>query len=84
MTTSGLFVDAHGLSGYEPNLTNSQSMEAWVESQKLSELKLRMDRFHQSLPGEVHTSSHRKQTLTILGRDWKSSMFTYGSKAETL
>ena len=34
-TTSGHFADSHCLAGYEPNLTNSQSMVAWAESQDL-------------------------------------------------
>ena len=35
MTTSGHFADTHGLTGYEPNLTNSQFMVAWAETQNL-------------------------------------------------
>ena len=33
MTTSGRFADTHGLAGSHPNLTNSQSVVAWAESQ---------------------------------------------------
>ena len=63
MTTSGHFADTRGLTGREPNLTNCQSMVACAER------KLVVDRFHQSLPGEVHVTS-------------QSNMFTGRSKAE--
>ena len=33
MTTSGHFAVTHGLTGYEPKLTNSRKMVAWAESQ---------------------------------------------------
>ena len=33
MTTSRHFADTHGLTGYEPNLANSQHVVAWSESQ---------------------------------------------------
>ena len=49
-----------------------------------TERKLFMDRFHQSLPGEVHITSQRKRTLTIIGLFWQNNMFTGRSKAETL
>ena len=35
MTTSGHFADTHGLTGYEPNLTNSQFIVAWADTQNL-------------------------------------------------
>ena len=42
-----------------------------------------MDRFHQSFRGEVHITSLRRQTLTIVGMCWLSNMFTGESKADT-
>ena len=33
MVTSGSFADAHGLTCYEPNLTNSQFVAAWADTQ---------------------------------------------------
>ena len=36
MTTSGPFADTHGLSGYEPNLTDSQFMVVWADTQNPS------------------------------------------------
>ena len=35
MTTSSLFAHTHGLTGYEPNLTNSENTVAWAESRNL-------------------------------------------------
>ena len=43
-----------------------------------------MNRFHQSLLGELHVTSQRKQTLTIMEIYWQLNMFTGRSKAETL
>ena len=43
-----------------------------------------MDRFRQSLPGEVHVTSKRKHTLTVIGTNWPSNIFTGRSKADTL
>ena len=43
-----------------------------------------MDRFHQSIPAEVHVTSQRKQTLTSVGVYWESNMFIGRSKEETL
>ena len=32
MTTSGHFANTHGLTSYEPNMTNCQSMVTWAET----------------------------------------------------
>ena len=68
MNTSGPFADTHGLTGYEPNLTNIQNLVAWTENQKkkkkLTGRKLVMDRFHQTFRGEAHKTSQRTRTLT--------------------
>ena len=74
MTTSGHSADAHGLTSCEPNLANNQ---------KCGQKMLAMDRVHQSLPGDVHATSQRKQTLTILGTYWQGNMFTGKNKADT-
>ena len=50
----------------------------------LMERKLVVDRFHQSIPGAAYVTSQRKQTLTIIGIQWQSNMFTGRSKADTL
>ena len=81
MTTSGHSADAHGFTSCEPNLTNNQKCGQKLETRM--ERKLAMDRVHQSLPGDVHATSQRKQTLTILGTCWQGNMFTGKNKADT-
>ena len=46
----------------------------------LVECKLVVDRFYQTLPGEVHASSQRKQTHTTVGMYWQSTLFTGRNK----
>ena len=69
MTTSGHFADTHGLTADEPNLTGWERRQ---EVKILTERKLVMDRFHQSVPGDVHVTPERKQPLTVIGK-----CFTY-------
>ena len=44
--------------------TQSKYVSVGKKVKILKERKLVMDRFHQSLPGEVHVTSHKKQTFT--------------------
>ena len=74
MITSGHFADTHGLTGYEPNLTNSRLLVAWAGTENC----------YGAPSLEKYTISKRKHTLTIIGTYWQSNMFTAESKADTL
>ena len=83
MTSSGRFPDSLGLTGDEPNVTNSQLMVAMADTQNF-EGSQKPGRFRQSLLREVRETSQRKQTHTNIGIYWQSNISTGRSKADTL
>ena len=70
MTTSGRYADTHGLTSY-PNLTNSQKKYGSVGKRG-------------SCPGKAIVTAQRKQTLTIIGTNRQSNLFSSSGKADTL
>ena len=59
----------------------------WWRDQKLKTLVERtlvMDRFYQSLPGEAHASSQKKQTLTIIGTHCQMTRLLGGARQTRL
>ena len=61
-------------------LDEQKNVIAWSEPQNYVERKLVMDRFHQSLLGEVHVTSQRKHTLTIVGIHGRTTCLLAGAR----
>ena len=72
ITTSGLFVDTHGLTCNEPNLTNSHQMAAWTETAQFddAQIGLRTIIIEPSVEKctKLHRRSKRSQLEESVGR----------------
>ena len=87
MTTSGNCVDTHGQAGQKLNLAHSQFVGSGRILKTLTDHRLVLDRFRQSLLREAHVTSQWKQTLTVIGkmgRALPSNMFAGRRGADTL
>ena len=83
MTTSGHFADTHGLTGYQPKLDEQSKFGSAGRKSKSFRTTIRVWTNFVEQSVEKHTTSQRRQMLTIFWIYWQGNMFAGRSKAET-